>query len=252
MPVRAPRKPEIIGYKPLDFDYDTIGPGYYDEIFRRGAGVQSKWHHLKFRNVRASFPVGVRDHLDIGCGPGTFIGTLPQELRCIGTDSAAAQINYANAKYGSGTHTFLCASDSKLPFEDCRFDVVTLIELIEHLDREFVKELLVEARRVLRLGGRLVVTTPNYASLWPLLERVVNAQTPVSYAQQHISFFTAASLRRLLATLGFDVVEVRTFQFAAPFAAAVSWKLADRIQIVENRLLTLPMGFLLLGSARKH
>jgi SAM-dependent methyltransferase len=233
------------------YDYDAIGPGYYDEVFRRGSGIQSKWHHLKFRHVSAQFSPGVRDHLDIGCGPGTFIGTLPAEMPCVGTDLAAAQIGYANREYGSADHRFLCVRDASLPFDDAQFDVVTLIELIEHLERPLIQSLLADARRVLRPGGQLLLTTPNYASLWPLLEKFVNAQASVSYEDQHITFFTPRRLRALLGSAGFSGVRVTTFQGLAPFAAALSWKLADRLQTVENPLLARGMGFLLLGSARK-
>ncbi len=235
----------------VPYDYDAIGPGYYDEVFRRGAGIQSKWHHLKFRHVRAQFEPDARDHLDIGCGPGTFIGTLPAEMHCVGTDLAAAQIDFANREYGTAHHTFQCVRDAALPFEEARFDVVTLVELIEHLERSHIESLLADARRVLRPGGQLLLTTPNYASLWPLLEKVVNAQAPVSYEDQHITFFTPRRLRALLDSAGFSRVRVTTFQGLAPFAAGLSWKLADRLQTVENPLLTRGMGFLLLGSARK-
>lgn len=232
------------------YDYDGIVPGYYDEVFRRGSGIQSKWHHLKFRHVYASFPDDVRDHLDVGCGPGTFIGTLPNEMRCVGTDLAKAQIDYANREYGTTSHSFVCVRDDTLPFEVAQFDVVTSIELIEHLQPIAIDRLLKEVRRVLRPGGRLLLTTPNYAGFWPLLEKVVNARAPVSYENQHVTFFTPEKLRELLIDQGFADVHVSTFQGAAPFAAAVSWKLADRVQILENPVLARAMGFLLLGSAR--
>jgi len=235
----------------VSYNYDAIGPGYYDEVFRRNAGIQSKWHHLKFAHVRRQFPADARDHLDIGCGPGTFIGTLPSSLHCVGTDLAQAQIDYANREYGSDTHSFLCVRAGAMPFDDASFDVVTLVELIEHLERPVIEGLLVEARRVLRPGGRLLLTTPNYASLWPLLEKVVNAKAPVTYEDQHISFFTPARLRTLLRDTGFADVRATTFQGVAPFVAGLHWKLADRVQIVENPLLAPALGFLLLGSARK-
>jgi hypothetical protein len=30
----------------MGFDYDSIPAGYYDLVFRRRRGMQSKWHHL--------------------------------------------------------------------------------------------------------------------------------------------------------------------------------------------------------------
>jgi len=233
------------------YDYDAIGPGYYDEVFRRGAGIQSKWHHLKFAHVRRQLPPDCSRLLDIGCGPGTFIGTLPETIDATGTDLAAAQIEYANTQYGTPAHRFRCVSAGPMPFDGDAFDAVTLIELIEHLDRAVIDGLLAEAIRVLRPGGKLLITTPNYAGLWPLLEKVVNAKAPITYEEQHITFFTPARLRALLADCGFSRVRVSTFQGAAPFAAALAWKLADRLQIIENPILRPALGFLLLGEAYK-
>ncbi len=237
--------------QPLTYDYDAIGPGYYDEVFRRNAGIQSKWHHLKFAHVRRQLPAGCRRLLDIGCGPGTFIGTLPAAMDCTGTDLANPQIDYANSEYGTPAHRFVCVKEGALPFGDASFDAVTLIELIEHLPRAVIEPLLRDAMRVLKPGGKLVLTTPNYASLWPLLEKIVNAKAPVTYEDQHISSFTPGRLRALLRGLGFDQVRAATFQGVAPFSAALGWKLADRLQIIENPLLRPGLGFLLLGTAFK-
>src|SRR3712207_7281710 len=44
--------------------------------------------------------------LDVGCGPGTFIGMLPQEIDAIGIDIAGPQIAYAERRYGSPRHRF--------------------------------------------------------------------------------------------------------------------------------------------------
>ena len=44
MPDESGIDPEM----PSDFDYDTIPVGYYDNVYRRRRGIQSKWHHMKF------------------------------------------------------------------------------------------------------------------------------------------------------------------------------------------------------------
>lgn len=234
------------------YDYDSIDPGYYDAVFKRTAGVQSKWHHLKFRHVRNAMPSGFRSHLDVACGPGTFVGTLPGDVRSAGVDLAAPQVEYAGRKYGTDEHTFQTMSAGRLPFDEGSFDVVTMVELIEHLEVGAIEELLGEVRRVLEPGGKIVVTTPNYASLWPLLEKVVNARAEVSYEDQHITFFTRKRVLSLLRGCGFGSVEATTFQGVAPFVAGLSWKLADGVQKVENPILSRGMGFLLLGTGVKE
>ena len=61
-----------------------------------------------------------------------------------------------------------------------------MIELIEHLPPADARRLLAEARGMLSPQGRLVVTTPNYRSLWPLIEWGLNRVSRVSYEQQRI------------------------------------------------------------------
>jgi SAM-dependent methyltransferase len=97
--------------------------------------------------------------------------------------------------------------DSPLPFGDSSFDLVLCAETIEHV--RDVQLLLSEVRRVLRPGGTLALTTPAHGRLTGLavlargFERLFDPLSP------HLRFFTARSLRRLLAELGFDVLSLR-------------------------------------------
>lgn len=87
------------------FNYDSIKEGYYDLVFHRRRGIQSKWHHLRLARIRREMG-DYQDHLDVGCGPGTLIGTLPQDKNSVGIDIASSQIKYASDKYGSEHHQF--------------------------------------------------------------------------------------------------------------------------------------------------
>jgi len=231
----------------MSFDYTSIPTGYYDEVFERAHGVQSKWHHLKYDRIRAAI-AGHPDHLDIGCGPGTFIGTLKAEHRSTGIDLAEPQIAYARSRYGAPHRRFETIPAGPLPFAPGSFDAVTAIELIEHLPEAKNEELLREAVRVLRPGGKLVVSTPNYASLWPLLEAMVNRLGAVSYADQHITHYSKRSLAALMTRVGLREVRVEGYLFAAPFVAALDWSLADRVAALEPSWFVRRVGFLLIAT----
>jgi 2-polyprenyl-3-methyl-5-hydroxy-6-metoxy-1,4-benzoquinol methylase len=56
-------------------NYNKITSGYYDFVFKKKRGIQSAWHHIKFIFVRKKIDQKSK-HLDIGCGPGTFIGLI--------------------------------------------------------------------------------------------------------------------------------------------------------------------------------
>jgi len=234
------------------FDYDRLPPGYYDHVYHAGTGVRSKWHHMKFQRFAAALQ-GLHRHLDIGCGPGTFIGSLPEGAHAsLGIDIAKPQIAYADAHYGGPGRSFRAIPASSLPFEPASFDAVTLIELIEHLPRPTNVKLLRDALGVLKPGGKIFVSTPNYHSAWPLIERLVSRVGGVNYGAQHITRYHRASLRALLEDAGATDVRVEGYMLAAPFAAGLSWRLADILARLEPRFLTDRLGLLLFASGTKR
>src|SRR3954453_21273992 len=87
------------------FDYESIPPGYYDRVFKRGRGIQSKWHHLKFERVIGELE-GARRVLDVGCGPGTMLGMLGPEYETVGIDLSERQIQYARDVYEAPHRSF--------------------------------------------------------------------------------------------------------------------------------------------------
>ncbi|MGZ0656802.1 class I SAM-dependent methyltransferase [Coraliomargarita sp. W4R53] len=233
-----------------DFDYDSIPVGYYDSIYHKRSGVQSKWHHLKFEFFLDQLRKEDRV-LDIGCGPGTFLGNYTCEQSAVGVDISKQQIDYASDKYDRDQLDFCVFSGTALPFEDNSFDVVVLIEVVEHISVSTVNKLFSEARRVLRPNGRLYVSTPNYQSMWPALEYILNRRAEVSYEMQHINCYRPARLRAEIQQAGFNVTSVRPYQFLAPFFAALSWDLADRFFRFEKSHLSKWLGFLLFAEGVK-
>jgi 2-polyprenyl-3-methyl-5-hydroxy-6-metoxy-1,4-benzoquinol methylase len=231
------------------FDYESLEVGYYDSVFHRHQGVQSKWHHLKFLYLQDLVPENCR-HLDVGCGPGTFIGNLEGERESVGVDIAANQIDYANKRYGNENRTFQEVDGGPLPFPQSSFDVVTCIELIEHLDQDAAFFLLRHIKGVLSGDGEVLITTPDYGGAWPALEACVNALGPVSYKNQHINKYTRDRLQSDLMEAGFQSVSVERYLFMAPFGAAISWRMADWIDRLEPRWLTRMCGFLLVATAK--
>lgn len=227
-----------------------IPAAYYDDVYRRARGVQSKWHHLKFARFREDVPTGV-DHLDVGCGPGTFIGTLGSEHRSTGVDISRRFVDYARAHYGGANSKFVEMAPGLLDFSDRSFDIVTCIEVIEHLAEAEVARLLEEIMRVLRPGGQLLASTPNYAGPWPLVEALVNRFGDVSYAHRHITHFTPKRLAAALQSTGFVDHRVEGWMFAAPFSAALGWRVADSVEQFEPSWLVSRWGLLLYAKGVK-
>jgi SAM-dependent methyltransferase len=235
---------------PEPFDYESIPVGYYDEVFTRRKGIQSKWHHLKFARVARELE-GHPRVLDVGCGPGTMIGNLNGTHDAVGTDLSTRQIDYARSTYGPMGARFHATTPAQLPSDEGPFDAVTLVELIEHLDPAVVDETIREALERLRPGGKLIVTTPNFRSAWPLVEAVINRFSEVTYDFQHINKFHVERLADLLDGLGLVQTRVEPYLFMGPFAAAVDWGLADRVARFERGAIERRAGMLLVGTGMK-
>jgi 2-polyprenyl-6-hydroxyphenyl methylase/3-demethylubiquinone-9 3-methyltransferase len=98
--------------------------------------------------------------LDIGCAQGNISTMLAEEgFEATALDLNPNFLNYAKKKRAFGNISYICASALKMPFKDESFDAVVIGELIEHV--AYPEKLLQEARRVLKLGGLMAITTPN-------------------------------------------------------------------------------------------
>jgi SAM-dependent methyltransferase len=147
----------------------------------------------------------VADALDLGCGDGR----LTAELRAgsvTGADVSRVALERA-AAHVPDARLVLLQPDEPLPFQDSSFDLVLSTEVLEHV--RDVQLLLSEARRVLRPGGLLAVSTPAH-SRWTALRLLARGwESEFQPLSPHLRFFTRRSLTALLDELGFDVETLR-------------------------------------------
>ncbi|HEX2070689.1 MAG TPA: methyltransferase domain-containing protein [Thermoleophilaceae bacterium] len=153
--------------------------------------------------VRGLGPAGVA--LDLGCGDGRLSALLDTgdltlaEVSQVALDRAARRLPAARA--------VLLDPDAALPLPDNAFDLVLCAETIEHV--RDVQQLLSQARRVLRPGGRLAIATPAHSRLTGLDVLVRGFERRFPPLSPHLRFLTRRSLRQLLAELGFDARQLR-------------------------------------------
>ena len=134
--------------------------------------------------------------LDLGCGDGAFAAEL-LGAGCAVTmaDVAEEALRRARAR-APGAEAVALAEGAPLPFDEDAFDVVWAGEVLEHVAD--VVGLLAEVRRVLRWGGRLLVTTP-----WHGRARSSPPTRHFDPRADHLRFFSARTLRAVLADAGF-------------------------------------------------
>ena len=134
--------------------------------------------------------------LDVGAGPGTMMA-VARELQCepVGIEIRPKLADVVSEQLDLPIH---CCDF--LNFEpDGEFDVICMGDVIEHLMNP--TEGLVKAHELLRTGGALWVSTPNFESAMALLSGHSAAMWRVV---EHLNYFSFASLRNLLSQCGFE------------------------------------------------
>lgn len=143
--------------------------------------------------------------LDLGCGDGRLTTFLRAERLTVADVSRVAL-----ARVGErlpAADTVQLQVDRPLPLHDNAFDLVLCAETLEHV--RDVALLLSEARRVLRPGGSLAVTTPAHGRLTGLDVLLRGFGRRFDPLSPDLRFFCRRSLAGLLDALGFDVASMR-------------------------------------------
>jgi SAM-dependent methyltransferase len=99
--------------------------------------------------------------LDVGCGTGATMDHLKRYGMPHGIDLSELPLKFSRRR---GHQRTLRASATELPFESESFDLVTALDVIEHLDDD--AQGLSEIRRVLKPGAPVVIFVPAFQSLW--------------------------------------------------------------------------------------
>ncbi len=207
--------------------------------------MQRFWHRGKLTMIDKL----VKPHLaadsrllEIGCGAGNLLmQAVVKDSYPVALDLSMQALTFVRSRLreacqgADAPRDFACLQSigEFLPLPDSSFDCIILSEVIEHLEAPAVS--IREARRVLRPGGRLLVTTPNYRSFWPVMEWAVDRtnMTPKMAGEQHISKFNPTSLRRLLSDCGLGIEYFGTIYNLSPFLSLVSPKQAERQLLYE-------------------
>lgn len=159
--------------------------------------------------------------LELGCGDGSMSQLLHDfcHAQITGVDHNAQALQQARAYCTTILPADLEQPDSLAGFDDHAFDVITLVDVLEHLKDPIA--LLHRLERLLASQGRLLLSVPNVAHASVRLE-LLNGQfdyeTTGILDTTHLKFFTLKSLLGLLQQAGYQVQEVDYTQHDMPDA----------------------------------
>lgn len=113
------------------------------------------------KNISPSF---VENVLDVGCGPGFLLRRLSAKYNpflLYGVDISRFELE--NATMNIPSANLICSCAENLPFRDEAFQNIVCSEVLEHVinPRKALKEIM----RVLRINGKVGISTPNPNSL---------------------------------------------------------------------------------------
>jgi len=152
--------------------------------------------------------------LEAGCGYGHKCVFLAKYYKAsvIGIDIVLeplkALINYLSKNpRARSLQVFVCGGDvTKLPFRDGIFDVITSFGVVEHFRKDSeVIAALSEARRVLKIGGYLILTIPNFAATFR--NKIVIALTNGRFGMYHKPYTRSVLVNLSKMVKGLRIVE---------------------------------------------
>ena len=171
---------------------DSVYAAAYPELYRRHWWWRVR-EEILLRTITALLgdrPVP-RRILDVGCGPGLFFDALQALGHVEGIESDRDAVKMAGRWK---PNIFTGQLDASYRPEE-PYDLILMLDVLEHLIEP--ERVLLHARRLLKPGGRILITVPAFNWLW----------TRHDDMNHHIRRYTRTSMRAILRQAGLDVTD---------------------------------------------
>tara|TARA_B100000131_G_scaffold85522_1_gene82460 strand:- start:738 stop:1529 length:792 start_codon:yes stop_codon:yes gene_type:complete len=201
--------------------------------------------------------------LDVGCGTGEHLNLAKNyNYDPYGVEPAEDMIKFAKNSYPE--IKIKKGLSNNLEFEDNFFDIVLMVEVLRYLDKQDIEKSLKEARRVLKPGGKIIVTLVNKWSLdfffiFQNLRKIFK-KSSIDEINPHCEFYTPKDAENLFRKIGFVEVKSHGNMFAILRIAyklnkSIGYWLAKKLDNFDDKFhsyqLTKPFAGHLILTAKK-
>ncbi len=154
--------------------------------------VGKRW--LVMRMLSRHLPAGSLKGLDVGCGTGRTLMALARFGEITGCDIAEPALAFCRSR--GLANVVLQPRPDRLPFEESRFDFLTALDVVEHVEND--AGMLSDMLRVLHPGGLALITAPAHPSLWSVHDDSLH----------HKRRYTREDLSEKVRAAGFEVLRI--------------------------------------------
>jgi ubiquinone/menaquinone biosynthesis C-methylase UbiE len=216
----------------------------YEERAWNSPRWAQRWWIRRRISATAALVGDAKKLLDVGCGSGLLFRNTKYGM-AVGVDMDGETLKLNKSKEFVPRTYWVKGRADLLPFKAGAFDSAVSTEVIEHVQQP--KMMLQEIRRVMERGGHAVITTPNYRSLWPVVELIWSRFSGVrNYGQEHVSRFSPGRLTGHLMEAGFATETQTTLNGLLPLHRSLTLP----VELLNRPLDRAGLGMLLVSKAR--
>jgi methionine biosynthesis protein MetW len=154
--------------------------------------------------------------LEVGCGLGSNLEVFQPDNKVVGIEGLGDAVAVARSR---GLEAHQGDLESGICLNSDSVDWILCLDVLEHLENPM--KLMVEIRRVLRVGGRVIINVPNHFNLTGRIKLLLGHDLDVhnffpeshEWDNPHLRFFTHSGIRQLLPAAGFGIAEDRSTRF---------------------------------------
>jgi len=231
---------------PPDYQYKALRSR---NIFQRN-WHRNKWHVIeKYAHLNPNLRV-----LDLGAGSGNF------ELQFADKVKNIVALDYNDEATGflqkkligediKNVEVVLMDIRDKNMTDLGKFDLVIMVDVIEHINISDSKKLVEKLGKILKPGGVVCVVTPNYHSSWIVIEQLLDKITivPKFEGEQHLAKYYRKNLVELFEDSNFKMESISSFNL---FSYVYPFSLFSKFVLNLELLIPVILGNLLVGTFR--